>query len=91
LHQSIQLLAQVGYVESNGVPPANFSWFVNGVLAKSERSASSTFIFVANAVGTYRITATVNGYSNSQIVNVTVIGESTPTPTPSPPNITSLS
>ena len=91
LHQSIQLLAQVGYVESNGVPPANFSWFVNGVLAKSERSASSTFIFVANAVGTYRITATVNGYSNSQVVNVTVIGESTPTPTPSPPNITSLS
>jgi hypothetical protein len=89
LHQSIQLLAQVGYVESNGVPPANFSWFVNGVLAKSERCASSTFIFIANAVGTYRITATVNGYSNSQVVNVTVIGESTPTP--SPPNITSLS
>ena len=90
LHQSIQLLAQVGYVESNGVPPADFSWYVNGALAKSERSASSTFIFVANSVGTYQITATVNGYSNSQVVTVTVIGESTPTPTPSPPNITSL-
>jgi len=81
----------VGYVESNGVPPANFSWYVNGVLAKSERSASSTFIFVANSVGKYQITATVNGDSNSQAVTVTVIGESTPTPTPSPPNISSLS
>jgi hypothetical protein len=91
LHQSIKLLAQVGYVESNGVPPADFVWYVNGALAKSERSASSTFIFFANAVGTYHITATVNGHSNSQVINVTVIGESTPTPTLSPPNITSLS
>jgi len=92
LHQSIPVLAQVGYVESNGVPPANFSWYVNGVLAKSERSASSTFIFFANAVGIYWITATVNGYANSQVVNITVIGESTPTPTPthSPPNISSI-
>jgi hypothetical protein len=73
LSQTVTIYCDVGYVESNGVPPANFVWYVNGSFTKSETAAGSNLTFSSPKLGTYEVTATVNGYSNGEVVTVKVL------------------
>jgi len=92
LNQTVDIYAQVSYVQSGGVPPSTFVWYVNGTAVKSDVIGSSTLTFAPPTLGVYDVNVTVNGETNSELVIVTVIGEATPyttqtihlTPTPSP-------
>jgi hypothetical protein len=74
LWENVKLYEQVSFVQSGvGVQDVNFRWYVNGTEVFSENSTSSTLIYTPQTIGTYLINATVNGYSNGQVVTVTVI------------------
>jgi hypothetical protein len=82
LSESAKLYAQVSFVQSGvGVQNVNFVWFVNGTEAFSENSTSSTLIYTPQSIGVYLINATVNGYSNGKVITVTVLSQTTPSPT----------
>jgi hypothetical protein len=98
LTESVKLYAQISYVGSGfGVQPVNFTWYVNSTEVMTENSTSSTLIYTPKAVGTYLVNATVNGYSNGKIITLTVLPQTTPTPsiiaptpTPTVPEYSSL-
>jgi hypothetical protein len=74
LTESIKLYAQVSFVQSGvGVQNVNFRWYINSTELYSENSTSSTLNYTPETTGTYLINATVNGYSNGQVITVTVL------------------
>ena len=83
LSETAKLYAQVSWLGSGiiGVHSVNFIWYVNSTEVLTENATSSTLIYKPQAVGIYLINATVNGYSNGQVVTVTVLSEPTESPT----------
>jgi hypothetical protein len=83
LNQTLECVSGVGYIQSEIFPPANYVWYVNGGVVKSETIGDSTYIFIPKTLGRFTITLTVNGESNSQAIAVTVVS-TMPTATPTP-------
>jgi hypothetical protein len=82
LGESVSIYAQVSFVQSGvGVQDVNFTWYVNGTQVFTENATSSTLNYTPQNIGVYLVNATVNGYSNGQIVTVTVLSEPTESPT----------
>jgi hypothetical protein len=78
LGENVRIYAQVSFVQSGvGVQDVNFTWYVNGTEVCSESATSSTLIYTPQAIGVYLVNATVNGYSNGQVVTVTVLSQTT--------------
>jgi hypothetical protein len=80
----VDIYAQVSYVQSGTMPPSDFQWYVNGEPTKFESASNSVHTFTPQANGKYVITVTVNGETNSKIVTVTVVAESTQEPASTP-------
>ncbi len=83
-NETVKIYNEVSFVQSNSVPPANFTWYVNGTEVISEIAASSTYTFTPFSVGVYYISAAVNGYSNGEVVTVNVTSEPQPSQTDNP-------